>query len=135
MEVWAPSQALAAALVGKDHSGPVRPYCRFGVEALKDSKDEPADLREKPAVVPEIGSPEFRESEDELPMGPGQHEPLVHVLREQKGSFQGRADKERCTAEWAEVLVLALRIGSLDAGDALGIVGAENELLQEKPTR
>jgi hypothetical protein len=46
MDVWVPSQKLAAGLVGKGHSGPDRPFGRFVVEALKDGKDEPADLRE-----------------------------------------------------------------------------------------
>jgi hypothetical protein len=78
----------------------------------------------------EIGSQELWESEDELPVRQGQQEPVLHVLREQEGSFlgAGRAEIEPLTGEWPEVFELAVGIGALDTGDTLGIVAAEDEL-------
>jgi hypothetical protein len=124
-------EELAAGLGGKDHTGPDRPFRRFVVEALEDGKAELADLRKQPAVVAEIRSQEFGEGEEELPMGQCEQEPLVNVRRAQEGPFlgTGRAEIKRLTAERAEVLVLAVRIGALDAGNALGVVATENELL------
>jgi hypothetical protein len=51
-------------------------------EGLRIRTDEPAHLREQPAVVPEIRSQELGEGEDELSVGQRQQEPLVHILRE-----------------------------------------------------
>jgi hypothetical protein len=81
--------------------------------------------------VPEIGSQQLGEGEEELPVGQCQQEPLVHVLRELEGPFlrAGRAEIERLTGERPEVFILAVRIRALDARDALGVVAAENELL------
>jgi hypothetical protein len=109
---------------------PVRPFRLFVVEPLEDGKDESANLRKQPAVVPEIRSQEFREGEDELAVGQGQQEPLVHVLREQEGSLlrARRAEIEGLTGERPEVFIPAIWVGALDAGDALGVVAAENEL-------
>ncbi len=78
-----------------------------------------------------IRSQELWEGEDELPVSQCQQEPLVHVLREQEGPFlgTGRAEIERLAGERAEVLVLAVGIGALDACDSLIVVAAENELL------
>jgi len=41
-----PPQELAAGLVRQDHCRPDGSFGCFGVEPLKDGKDEPADLRE-----------------------------------------------------------------------------------------
>ena len=81
--------------------------------------------------MPKIRSQELGEGEDELPVGQGQQEPLVHVLREQEGPFlgTGRAEIERLAGERPEVFILTVRIRALDPGDALRMVAAENELL------
>jgi len=52
-------------------------------------------------------------------------------LREQEGPFlrAGGTEVKRLTTERTEVFVLAVRIGALDTGDALGVVAAANELL------
>ena len=49
----------------------------------------------------------------------------------QEGPFLGArgAEIEGFAAERPEVFVLAVRIGTLDTGEALGVVTAENELL------
>ena len=93
---------------------PITPSCRSVVEPLKYGKGERADLREQPAVAPDIGSREFRESEHELPVRQCQQEPLAHVLREHESRLlgTGRAEIERLSAGRAEVLVPALRIGA-----------------------
>ena len=80
--------------------------------------------------MPEIGSEELGEGEDELPVGQGQQEPLVHVLGEQEGPFlrAGGTEIEPLTGERPEVFILAVWIGALDAGDTLRVVAAENEL-------
>jgi hypothetical protein len=65
-------------------------------------------------VVPEIGSQQLREGEDELPVGQGQQETLVHVLREQESPFlrAGGAEVEGFTGKWTEVLEFAVGIGA-----------------------
>ena len=72
-----------------------------------------------------------KKGEDELPVGQGQQEPILHILRKQEGPFlrAGGTEVKRLTTERTEVFVLAVRIGALDTGDALGVVTAENELL------
>ena len=81
--------------------------------------------------MPEIGSEELGEGEDELPVGQGQQEPLVHVLGEQEGPLlrAERTEIEPLTGERPEVFILAVGIAALDAGDTLRVVAAENELL------
>ena len=81
--------------------------------------------------MPEIGSQELGEGEDELPRGQCQQEPLVHVLREQEGPFlrAGRAEVKRPAGKRPEVFRRAVRIRALDASDTLGLVSAENEPL------
>ena len=61
----------------------------------------------------------------------GRKEPLLHALRKQANPFlrAGRAEVEGFTRKWAEVFIIAVGIGVLDAGDTLGVVAAKNELL------
>ena len=56
---------------------------------------------------------------------------VLHVLREQKSPFlrAGGTEVKRLAAERTEVFILAIRIGTLDTGDTLGVVPAENKLL------
>ena len=56
---------------------------------------------------------------------------IPHVLREQKSPFlrAGGTEVKRLAAERTEVFILAIRIGTLDTGDTLGVVPAENKLL------
>ena len=81
--------------------------------------------------MPEIRSQELGKGEDELSVRQRQQEPLVHVLREQKGPFlrTGRTEIESFTRKRTEVFILAVGIGALDASDASGVVTAKNELL------
>ena len=81
--------------------------------------------------MPEIRSQELGEGEDELSVRQRQQEPLVQVLREQKGPFlrAGRAEINRLAGERPEVFILAVGIGALDTSDASGVVTAKNELL------
>jgi hypothetical protein len=81
--------------------------------------------------MPEIRSQELGEGEDELSVRQRQQEPLVHVLREQKGPFlrAGRAEIDRLAGERPEVFILTVGIGALDTSDASGVVTAKNELL------
>jgi hypothetical protein len=55
----------------------------------------------------------------------------VHVLGGQEGPFlrAGGTEIEPLTAERAEEFIPAIGITALDAGDALGVVAAKNELL------
>ena len=55
----------------------------------------------------------------------------MHVLRKQERSFlrTGGTEVEGLTRKWTEILEFAIGIGALDAGDALGVVPAENKLL------
>jgi hypothetical protein len=64
-------------------------------------------------------------------VGQRQKKPILHVLRKQKCPFlRARgAEIKRLTGERPEILILAFRVGALDAGDTLGVVPAENELL------
>ena len=81
--------------------------------------------------MPKTRSQQLGEGEDELPVGQGQQEPLVHVLGEQKGPFlrAGGTEIEPLTGERPEVFILAVWIGALDASDTLRVVASENELL------
>ena len=56
---------------------------------------------------------------------------ILHVLRKQESPFlrAGRAEVEGLTRKWTEILEIAVGIGALDADDTLGVVPAENELL------
>ena len=56
---------------------------------------------------------------------------ILGVLGEKQGSFlgTGRAEMEALAAEGTKELLSTFRIGAPYAGDSLGIVPAENELL------
>ncbi len=58
---------------------------------------------------------------------------ILHVLRKQEGPFlrAGRTEIEPLTGGWPEVFILAVRIGALDAGDALGIISASDKLIHD----
>ncbi|MBA7674220.1 hypothetical protein ES703_82427 [subsurface metagenome] len=82
--------------------------------------------------MPEVRSHQLRESPDELPVGQAQQEMVLQVLREQEGSFlrAGRAEVEPLAGKKTKILVFTVRIGALNAGNPLGIVSAEDELLR-----
>ena len=67
-----PSQESTSRLVCQNHPRADACLSRLAVKSLDDSEDKSADLREQSSVVPEIGSQELREGENELPMGQSQ---------------------------------------------------------------
>jgi len=129
--VWMEPKKLPRRLVGQNHSRCDRPGGCLGIEVLNGGEDESADFGKQPPVVPEIWTQTARDREDELPVGQGQQEPLVHVLGEQQGPFlrAGGIEVEGLAAEGTEVFRSTAGIGALNAGYTLGVVPAQDELV------
>ena len=129
--VWIEPKKLTRRLIGQNHPRFDRPIGRFVVEMLNDDENESADFREQAAVVPKVWTQNSRNRPNELPVGQVQQEPFMHVLRKQERPLlrTGRAEVERFTGKWTEVLEFAVGIGALDTSDAPGVVPAKNELL------
>jgi hypothetical protein len=119
----------------------------LGNEVAYQGVDEATDLAVQPLVVAEEDAQHLGKREDEplggllhrLSMRQPQQELLVHVLAQKQGALlrTGRAEAvqwpaqgmEHAAAERAKVLQSAIRVCTLDSGDAPAIVTAGQEAL------